>query len=184
MKRLWTGLAIALLLIVAGGVYMWQSGLLGGATVANAAAAPAANASELESPTSAQTVDGLIVADARVVPVEVARLSMAAGGVVAELLVAEGQRVQAGEMLVRLDDAQQQVSVAQAQAQLQSAQARLDELNAGARTQEIAAAQANLDAAIARRDRLANGSLPGQIAQAEAALTVSCLLYTSPSPRD
>ena len=111
-----------------------------------------------------------IVVDARVVPQEQADLSFAAGGIVAELLMAEGDQVQAGQPLVRLESARQQASVAQAEAQLQRAQAQLAELMAGARAQEIASAQAALEAAQARLDRIQNGPLAEELAAAQASL--------------
>jgi multidrug efflux pump subunit AcrA (membrane-fusion protein) len=117
--------------------------------------------------------EGSIVVDGRVVPVRSAELSLPVGGIVDEVHVREGDTVQEGDLLARLDSAQQQVAVAQAQANLQSAQAQLDEIKAGARAEEIAAAEAALAAAQARYDRLVNGALPGQIAQAQAAVTAS-----------
>jgi HlyD family secretion protein len=109
-----------------------------------------------------------VVADAKVVPVQSANLSMSAGGIVIELNVEEGDTVAEGDLLIKLDDAQQQVAVAQAQANLQRAQANLDQLLAGAREQEIAQAEAGLAAAQAAYDRLANAASPGSIASARA----------------
>jgi HlyD family secretion protein len=109
-----------------------------------------------------------VVADAKVVPVQSADLSMSAGGIVQQLDVQEGDTVAAGQLLIKLDDAQQRVGVAQAQANLQRAQANLDQLLAGARTQEIAQAEAGLAQAQAAYDRLANASAPGNIAAAQA----------------
>ena len=118
---------------------------------------------------AAGTTSGVrVVADAKVSPVQSANLSMSAGGIVVDLEVEEGDEVAAGQLLVRLDDAQQRVGVAQAQANLQRAQANLDQLLAGARVQEVAQAQAGLAAAQAAYDRLANASSPGNIAAAQA----------------
>lgn len=112
---------------------------------------------------------GLVV-DARVVPARQAELGFAVGGVVAEVLVAEGNTVEEGQVLARLDAGQQQTAVSRAQADLQRAQAAYDNLLAGARPQEIAAAEAALAAANARLSRVTTGTLPGQIAAAEASL--------------
>ena len=112
-----------------------------------------------------------VVADAKVVPVQSANLSMSAGGIVKQLTVQEGDTVAAGQVLIKLDDAQQRVGVAQAQANLQSAQANLDQLLAGARTQEIAQAEAGVVAAQAAYNRLANAGSPGSIAAAQAAVS-------------
>jgi HlyD family secretion protein len=137
-----------------------------GATVADAGAAEAATTDG-----AAQTgvaTGSRVVADAKVAPVQSADLSMSAGGIVIELNVEEGDTVAAGDLLIKLDNAQQQVGVAQAQANLQRAQANLDQLLAGARTQEIAQAEAGLAAAQAAYDRLATASSPGGIAAARA----------------
>ena len=53
-----------------------------------------------------------IVAEARVVPVHHAALSMAAGGIVAEAPVQEGDTVEGGQLLVRLHSEQQAAALA------------------------------------------------------------------------
>ena len=62
--------------------------------------------------------DTSVLADGAVVPARVAVLSFPTGGIVAEVLVAEGDTVTAGQPLVRLDAARQRASVAQAEAVL------------------------------------------------------------------
>ncbi len=113
--------------------------------------------------------DGVTV-DARVVPVQSAELSLPLSGIAAEVLVAEGDSVEAGQVLVRLKATQQAAAVAQAEAQVVRAEARLAELMAGAREQEVAAAQAALEGAEARLSRVQNGALPEEITAARAAL--------------
>ena len=132
--------------------------------------ADAAAQSDAVAQAGAPATGSRVVADAKVVPVQSANLSMSAGGIVVELNVEEGDPVAAGDLLIKLDDAQQQVAVAQAQASLQRAQANLDQLMAGAREQEIAQAEAGLAAAQAAYDRLANAASPGSIAAARAGL--------------
>ena len=100
----------------------------------------------------------------------VASLSMATGGIVAEVLVREGDPVEAGQVLVRLTGERQQAVVSQAKATLQATQAQLEQLRRGARQQEIAAAQAALDAAQAQLDRLLEGASPEEVTIAEAGL--------------
>ena len=58
--------------------------------------------------------------------------------------------------------------VFQAQAEVQRAQARLDQVRAGSRGQEIASARAAVEVAQAKLDSLNAGSTPAQIAAAQA----------------
>lgn len=99
----------------------------------------------------------LVEADAVVVPVRSADLSLPSAGTVAELLVAEGERVEAGQVLLRLAAEQEAAALAEAEAALASALAGLAEVTAtqakeeadedDARPAELAAAQtAVLDA--------------------------------------
>jgi multidrug resistance efflux pump len=98
---------------------------------------------------------------------------MATGGLVAEILVQEGQPVKSGEVILRLRNAQQRAAVAQAEAAVASATARLDALRAGSRAEEIAAAQANADAAKAALARLKEGARPEDIAAGRSALAAA-----------
>jgi len=67
--------------------------------------------------------------------------------------VSEGDRVAAGQLIARLDDADQQQQLALRRAELAGAAAALAELEAGSRPEEIAAAAATLRSAEADRDR-------------------------------
>ncbi len=82
----------------------------------------------------------------RVVPARWAELSFGASARVAEVLVAEGQAVTAGQVLARLDSAELDAAVAQAGAAVQVAEADLARLQAGARPQEVRSAEAARDA--------------------------------------
>ena len=94
--------------------------------------------------------DRAVVAKGIVVPAERATLSMAAGGIVAEILVKEGQPVAAGDVILRLRDERQRAALAEADAAVLAAQAQLAIVQAGARSEEIAAAQAGLEVMKAR----------------------------------
>jgi HlyD family secretion protein len=116
-----------------------------------------------------------ITADGIVVPEQRAALSMGAGGTVVEVLVEEGEDVEAGQVLVRFDPADAQLAVQQAEAALGVAQARLALVQAGARTEEIDAAMAQLAAAeaavtqaAAQLAQLQSGVLDAEVAAAEA----------------
>ncbi len=111
-----------------------------------------------------------VVAEAKVVPIQYATLSFPTGGMIAETLVVEGEAVEAGQLLLRVESAQQVAVVAQAEAELRGAQARLDELKAGPRPQEIVVAQAAVEAAQAGLAKITEGAQPEEVAAAEAAL--------------
>jgi HlyD family secretion protein len=64
-----------------------------------------------------------------------------------EILVAEGEMVTAGQLILRQDDSRAQARLAEADAAAQQAQARLDELVRGPRQEQISQARANLDGA-------------------------------------
>ena len=140
--------------------------------LAGCGANPGAVAPAAAAATAAPAVraDSRIVAEAKVVPVRSARLSMAAAGIVAEVAVVEGAQVTAGQTLIRLESARQTAAVAQAEAQLQRAEASLAQLKAGARKEEVAAAQAAVDGATARLKRIKDGAQPAEIAAAKAGL--------------
>ena len=160
-------------LIIAGaivgvvGIGVFAAVRFGGSGDANGSAAVAMAAEEQQ---AQQTRDGVTV-DARVVPAQSAELSLPMSGIAAEVLVAEGETVEAGQVIVRLKATQQAAAVAQAEAQVARAEARLSELQAGAREQEVATAQAALDGAEARLSRVQNGALPEEVTAARAALS-------------
>lgn len=70
-------------------------------------------------------------------------LTAEAGEPITEILVAEGQRVSQGQVLLRQDVRRADARLAEANAAVLQAQARLDELVRGPRSEQIAAARAN-----------------------------------------
>jgi HlyD family secretion protein len=130
-------------------------------------------------PTPAAKTDTTVVsAQGFVEPQHSSDLAFRSGGRVAEILIAEGDRVKQGQALIRLQDDQLQAAVAQAQAALDLAQADLDQVQQGARAEDIAAAEgqvkateAQAQAATAERDRLTGGATDAAIAQAQAQLS-------------
>jgi multidrug resistance efflux pump len=97
------------------------------------------------------TVDGPIVASGFIEGEEVV-VAPETSGRIAEMWVDRGDTVQAGDVLVRLDDAVLQNERAEAEAGLAAARANLDRVLAGSRTEEIAVARAALAQAEAERD--------------------------------
>jgi multidrug resistance efflux pump len=74
------------------------------------------------------------------------------GGRVVELLAEEGDEIQAGQVLVRLDATLLEAQIASAQAALEVAQAGLAQAQAGARPEQVRRAEAQLVQAEAARD--------------------------------
>jgi HlyD family secretion protein len=129
-----------------------------------------------------------VVADARVVPVQSVALNFPTSGIVAEVLVKEGDTIRKDAPLLRLDDRDLKLQIEQAQASLSQAQAGYDKLRAGAAPEEIAMAQAQVNQAQAQL-RQTSGSVTqqdilaaqAQLDQARAALA---LLRAGPKSAD
>ena len=162
-------LIILIIVIVAGGVgyYFYSQGVLQPPGVAEATATPL----------PAIETNPQVIVDAVVVPARFAALSLPASGIVAEVLVAEGDSVEAGQVLARLENERQVIAIAQAEAQVNSAQARIAELRAGSRPEEVAAAQAAVDIANASLAKLQEGSRQEDITAAEAGLAAAQAAY-------
>ncbi len=96
-------------------------------------------------------------------PVKRANLSMRAAGQIAQIPVKVGDVVKAGDVLMRLDDAEVQAAV-------KIAQATLAQLKTGATKEDIAIAQANLDTAKAQLAKARAGATPEEIAMVKASL--------------
>jgi HlyD family secretion protein len=106
-----------------------------------------------------------ISANGIVQPERAINLSPKTSGIVKELLVKEGDRVQQGQTLARMDDSNLQGQYTQALGAVESAKANLQRAIAGNRSQEIAQAQAqviNAEAGIPKAQ--------AQLAQAQANL--------------
>ena len=85
-----------------------------------------------------------VVADGKVLPVRDVTLNVTQTGTVAEIFVAAGEKVSAGQPLLRLDTRALQLRLDQANVGLARAQAKYDQLVAGASSQSIAVANAGL----------------------------------------
>jgi HlyD family secretion protein len=114
------------------------------------------------------TTDDKILAEAKVVPARHAALSFQIGGTITDVLVKEGDPVEAGEVIARLDSAPKIVDLARAEAQLKAAEARLQDLTDGPRQEDIAAAEAQLRQAQAQLKQTVESVTPQDIASAQA----------------
>ncbi|MBW4619832.1 MAG: efflux RND transporter periplasmic adaptor subunit [Cyanosarcina radialis HA8281-LM2] len=174
-KRRWPlllALAIAILGGAGAGWYWWQS-----SQTQNSAQAPGGpGAGQPQAlPVKLATVETAEVRDATqlVGTLDAPRASVIKpeiDGRVSQLLVSEGDRVQPGQVLLQLESQDLQAQLQQSQAGLQQSLARLSELQAGSRAEEIAQAQARLAQAQANLAEAQAGSRPEEIAQARARL--------------
>ncbi|MEZ4634498.1 MAG: HlyD family efflux transporter periplasmic adaptor subunit [Caldilineaceae bacterium] len=165
----------AIVLAAVGGFWFMRSGSMNAVLAADGDTADIAQVEDAGDSAPVQFVtrnNGWVEVDGRVVPAISSDLSMPVSGVIAEILVSEGDMVEAGQPLLRLRSQQQSIAVTQAAAQLQQAEARLAELKAGAREEDIQSALAGLVAAQARQNRLEETG-PNDIAAAEANLAAA-----------
>lgn len=91
-------------------------------------------------------------------------------GRVVKRYVSEGEQVQLGEKVARLDTTDLEQEIALRRAQLRAAEAALAELTAGSRPEEVAQAEAEARGARARLGELLVGSRPQEVAAAGAAV--------------
>jgi HlyD family secretion protein len=123
----------------------------------------------------AQVLPAVVSASGKLLPVRWANLAFQSGGRVAEVKVQSGDKVEAGQVLARLDDADARLALAQANATWKSAQAQLAQLKAGPRPAELASAEqgvkqaaAAVDGAAAQLAQLQAGARAADIAAAQA----------------
>ncbi|NLE45440.1 MAG: HlyD family efflux transporter periplasmic adaptor subunit [Chloroflexi bacterium] len=124
-----------------------------------------------------ESIAPLISVTGKVLPAQRSTLSTQSSGIVAEVLVEPGDRVAAGDVLVRLDATDATLALRQAEAVLHSAQAQLALLEGGARAEEVAVSEAQIEAAgallsqaVAEKGQFEAGTLEADIAAAEAQL--------------
>ena len=126
------------------------------------------NIAELTVPVEAQNVTLRITASGRVVPVQSVNISPKNPGVLAQLYVEQGDRVEEGQVLARMDVGDIRAQILQQRANLAQVQAQLDQARAGSRPQEIQQAQARLAQAEAQLSQARAGNRDQEIAQAQA----------------
>ncbi|AFY82916.1 efflux RND transporter periplasmic adaptor subunit [Oscillatoria acuminata] len=125
---------------------------------------------EITVPVDTQTLTVRIQASGTVRPIQSVNLSPKTTGRIAQLYVEQGDQVEAGAIIARMESEDVEAQRLQAAARLEQAEARLAQLRAGNRPQEIAQARARLAQAEARLDQLRAGNRPQEILQARARL--------------
>jgi HlyD family secretion protein len=112
-----------------------------------------------------------ISANGTIAPERSVNLSPKTSGVLKSLLVKEGDSVQQGQILAYMDDSNLQGQLTQNRGQLASAEANLQKLLNGNRSQDIAAAKAQVAEQQANLQKLLNGNRSQDIAVAQAQVT-------------
>lgn len=179
MRKLAIG--IVLLAIVAASAYLgYARGQAGVGSSQPAANSDPRGTSALE--------NNRVVSDARILPVRSVSLSFPTGGIVAEVLVEEGDDVKQGAPLAHLDAPELQLNVEQAEATLAQVKANYDKLLAGASPEEIAIARAQLAQAQAQQRQVGGAVTAPDIAAAQAQLDQAradlAQLEAGPQPAD
>ncbi len=133
--------------------------ILGLLSVLSLAACGSQPAAVKPTPTAAPSARGVtaserIVAEGKVTPVKNATLSFQTSGIVKDVNVAAGDRVEAGKVLATLDTRQLELQLAEADANVATAQAKLNQVKRGPTPEDIAAAQQTLKSAQAAYDSL------------------------------
>ncbi|MGH2453173.1 MAG: efflux RND transporter periplasmic adaptor subunit [bacterium] len=165
MKRWW--IVLIVIVLAAGGAYALVS---------------RRNAARSETPrwrTAAVTRGDLVVsvsASGSIRPIAEVDVRSRATGVVQAVLVAEGERVTQGQVLVQIADPDADAAVRSARAGVAGADARLRQVEAQSRATaaqdeaQVRQAQATLDAAAARLAHILAGARREEVGQAEAAV--------------
>ncbi|HEY9694094.1 MAG TPA: efflux RND transporter periplasmic adaptor subunit [Oculatellaceae cyanobacterium] len=116
------------------------------------------------------TITVRITASGTVIPFQSVNLSPKTSGRLAKLFVEQGDRVQQGQEIARMENSEIQAQLLQSRANLQQAEARLAGAQRG-RPEEVAQAAARLAQVQAILAQAQNGSRPEEVAQAEARLS-------------
>ena len=124
------------------------------------------------------TLRASVDATGSVVPETRLELSFKSAGRVAEIMVKEGEQVEAGEVLARLETADLEQALIQARASLTISQAQLAQTEDGPSAEELASARAALESALADYEESKAGPSQEDITVAKAEME-NCLLYTS-----
>jgi HlyD family secretion protein len=140
-KRIFWIIVLALALVASGGGYYYYK------DVYLQAQAPV----EQSATDTATVTRGDLVISASgsgtLVPAKEVTVGFRNGGTLAEILVKAGDKVEAGQLLARLDNTDAQAQVSQAQISLRQAEISLAKLTENASTADLAAAQGNLASA-------------------------------------
>ncbi|MFL5805854.1 MAG: efflux RND transporter periplasmic adaptor subunit [Roseiflexaceae bacterium] len=156
---------------IAGGIVLIVLAITG-ALLLNARRSSSAASAAATTPVTSGPIVASVAGTGSIAAAQTLDLPFQANGTVTKVLVKEGDQVQAGQVLARLDDRDLQLQVGTAQASLQSAQARLAQATQGNATPEdIAASRASVANAEAQLQKARTGNTTAaDVAGAEAQL--------------
>ncbi|MEG3930956.1 efflux RND transporter periplasmic adaptor subunit [Microcoleus sp. T3_B1] len=121
-------------------------------------------------PVEAQNLTVRITSSGTVQPVQRVNLSPKGSGRIAELFVEQGDKVEAGQIVARMESRDVEAQLAQAKAREASVRAKLAKIEAGNRSEDIASARARLEQAEASLAQAQAGSRVEEVAGARARL--------------
>ncbi|KAM3093286.1 efflux RND transporter periplasmic adaptor subunit [Phormidesmis sp. 146-35] len=154
LPRWLLGLMVAGVIAIPAGTY-WAS----------RTATPQADIKTLTTPVKSETLTMRITASGTIAPVQTVNLSPKTPSRIAELYVEQGDRVEAGQVIARMENNELQAQRAQAVASLEEAQQRLNQLKVGTRVEEIRQSESEVTRAQGEINRV-----QGQIADAQSQL--------------
>jgi len=135
--------------------------------------APSSGAADENAATDLSPQRDIVSMSGEVLPARRATLAMPVAGQVNSVHVQAGDVVEAGQVLLELDDASLQIGINSARASLVAAEADLAQLSAGPRAQQILAAEAAVagaDAALQQAQAVAASAEAGVTAASSAVL--------------
>ncbi|MBD2625219.1 efflux RND transporter periplasmic adaptor subunit [Trichormus variabilis] len=125
---------------------------------------------KLTVPVAAKSVTVRITASGKVQPVQSVNISPKNPGIITDLNVEQGEKVQKGQIIARMDNSEIKMRILQFQANLEQAKAQLAESQAGSRPEEIAQGKARLAQAAAQLAIIKEGNRSQEIDQAKASV--------------
>ena len=129
---------------------------------------PKLDIAELTVPVQSKNLTLQITASGTVKPVQSVNISPKTSGQLTELRVEQGDKVEQGQIIARMDSADIQAQLIQVRAKLAQAQAELDLARAGSRVEEIGQGRARLAQAEAQLAEARAGNRLQEIEQAKA----------------
>ena len=165
---------VAVAVLAIGGYLVYTQFLAPDAEEAVTAEATASAPTDVDA-ISVDTGLNVVTAEGLVVPLDDTQLSFQSGGEIVEILVAEGDLVDAGDPLIRLDTTDQELAVEQAKAAVVKAEANIQSAEAGllAAQAGFTATEVALDTAKAQLALLKAGATPEQVALGESDVAVA-----------